>query len=65
MCACGKPLHYIDPVVQELVQNLVDKQGEDIRVTANGRTWLVPRHFIALHGIKARELEKFGFPEFT
>jgi hypothetical protein len=65
MCACGKPLHYTNPVAQELVQDLIDRQGEYIRVTVNGRTWLVPRHFIALHGINAWDLETLGFPEFT
>jgi hypothetical protein len=65
MCACGKPLHYTDSVLQDLVQHLIDEHGENIRVAVKDRAWLVPRHFIALHGIKARELEKLGFPEVT
>lgn len=65
MCACGKRLHYTDPLKQEMVQRLVNELGESIPVMTRGRTWLVPRHFIALHGIKAWELEKLGFPEIT
>ena len=63
MCACGKPLHYSSPVLQAMVQDFVDRLGEDINVIAGGRCWRVPRHFIALHGIKASELSKLGFPE--
>jgi hypothetical protein len=65
MCACGRPLHYRDPLLQEFVQRMVDELGENIRVTTRERTWLVPRHYLALHGLKAWELEKLGFPEVT
>ncbi len=64
-CACGKPLHYSDPANQEIVQRYVDELGEYERVSVGGRTWLVPRHFIALHGLKARELPTLGFEEIT
>jgi hypothetical protein len=63
MCACGRSLHYSDPLLQEFVQRMVDELGENIRVTTRDRTWLVPRHYLALHGLKAWELEKLGFPE--
>lgn len=62
-CACGRPLHYSDSRIQALVQDQVDKLGEDILVSTRGRTWSVPRHYIALHGIKAAEIESLGFPE--
>ena len=65
MCACGKPLHYTDPVLQQMVQQCIDEFGENIYIRLGDRVWLIPRHFIALHGIKAWELEKLGFPEVT
>lgn len=63
MCACGKPLHYSDPVIQQMVQSYVDKLGENEPVTVGGRTWLVPRHYLALHGLNAWELPALGFEE--
>lgn len=63
LCFCGKPLHYSDPRNQALVQMLIDTVGPRLKVTVSGRTWLVPRHYIALHGIKAAELPFLGFDE--
>lgn len=51
MCACGKPLHYTSPDVQARVQELVDRLGPDIKVHVAGKSHLVPRHYIALHGL--------------
>ena len=62
-CACGLPLHYCDPRIQRLVEALIAAKGPEIPVRVRGRTWLVPRHFIALHGLKAWELPLLGFPE--
>jgi hypothetical protein len=66
-CACGKPLHYKDPAQRKKVEALVKELGENIPVNVGSRTWLVPRHFIALHGLKSDELEwlpyKYGFKE--
>ncbi|HEY1897031.1 MAG TPA: hypothetical protein VGG62_12190 [Terracidiphilus sp.] len=63
MCFCGQPLHYADPKMQARVQALVDSLGERMPVKVGGRTWMVPRHYIALHGIKAVELPFLGFEE--
>lgn len=63
ICHCGKPLHYRSPNVQAQVQRLIDDLGECVRVKAGGRTWLVPRHYIALHGLKGRQIEYLGFEE--
>jgi hypothetical protein len=62
-CPCGQPLHYRDAETQRIVEATVRKFGAYIPVTANGRTWLVSRHYIALHGIKASELPSLGFQE--
>jgi len=65
MCHCGRPLHYTDPVIERMVRALIDELGEYIRITVEGRTWLVQRHYIALHGVKGSELPSLGFPEVT
>lgn len=62
-CACGLPLHYTDPNMETITRELVARLGEFIPITCNGRTWLVQRHYIALHGVKARELHGLGFEE--
>lgn len=55
-CACGRPLHYTDPSLRKAVELLIAEKGSTIDVTVDGHTWQVPRHFIALHGVKADEL---------
>jgi hypothetical protein len=65
MCACGKPLHYTDPQMQKLVEYQIAQLGENMVVTLaeTGRKFRVPRHFIALHGLKGKELPTLGFTE--
>lgn len=63
MCACGQPLHYSDPKTQAMVQEMVDTFGPLIRVSVGGRTWKVPRHYIALHGLRAQDLPDLDFEE--
>lgn len=63
LCACGRALHYSDPRVQRQVQGLVDRLGQNVIVTVGHRRWLVPRHYIALHGINAADLPQLGFCE--
>jgi hypothetical protein len=69
MCACGKPLHYTDRDKRAIVEDMIGRLGKETRVTCGTRTWLVPRHFIALHGLIADELPelaaKHGFKEVT
>lgn len=62
-CACGQPLHYNDPNVQKLVERLIAEMGPDVRVQVGDRAWMVQRHYIALHGLKAKELASLGFAE--
>jgi len=64
-CHCGKPLHYTDPVVERMITALVEQLGEYAAVTVGARTWLVQRHYIALHGLRAWELPNLGFDEIT
>lgn len=65
LCGCGQPLHYVDKNVEWLMREIVSKVGPDVLVTVGARTWSVSRHYIALHGIKADEIEGLGFPEVT
>lgn len=65
MCACGKPLHYENKAVQAMVEKLIVKMGEETRVVFGNHTWLVPRHYIALHGIDYEQVRSRGFREIT
>jgi hypothetical protein len=42
---------------------MIKQLGRETRVKVNGRTWLVDRHYIALHGLKASEVASLGFTE--
>jgi len=42
------------------VQRLVDDLGELVRITTPDGTWLVPRHYIALHGLAAYDLPRIA-----
>lgn len=66
LCACGLPLHYSDPTSEYMVRRMIATLGPEAKVTVAGLgTWLVPRHFIALHGFKGSELPvlagQYGF----
>lgn len=68
MCACGEPLHYTRPDIEAAMRRLVAKRGELQKITVMGiGEWMVPRHYIALHGIKGSELpelaERLGFEQ--
>jgi hypothetical protein len=63
-CWCGRPLHYKSPKEKQMVDEIVNKFGEFINVTVAGsKTYLVQRHYIALHGIKDKDLSTLGFAE--
>lgn len=62
-CHCGKSLHYTDPQAQADVEKLIEISGEFVKICLNGKCWKVPRHYVALHGIKAQELSTLGFEE--
>ncbi len=65
MCHCGKPLHYNSQEVRGMVEAVIRQCGANQKVTVGKRTWLVPRHYIALHGIKGALMETYGFKEIT
>jgi hypothetical protein len=56
-------LHYTDPKVEYLIRAMVEELGPEVPVQVDDRAWLVPRHYIALHGLRAQELPTLGFRE--
>ncbi len=58
LCACGRPLHYTDQQVQIQMESLVDMLGSHVCIIVEGLWYRVQRHYIALHGMKANELEQ-------
>ena len=65
VCACGRPLHYVNAAHRRWVEEQIRLLGKDVTVRVGARSWMVPRHYIALHGLAARELPTLGFPEVT
>lgn len=63
LCHCGKPLHYTDPHARAYVEMMIRLSGECVIVAVDGRSWRVPRHYIALHGLKGSEVPGLGFEE--
>ena len=63
LCHCGKPLHYTDMVIKSMVEVLIEELGEFVPIHARGKTWIVPRHYIALHGVSAQTIHLMGFKE--
>lgn len=61
LCHCGRPLHYTDPDVRRICEEIVREKGEFLLVDTPGGRWRVQRHYIALHGLRAAELPKLGF----
>lgn len=62
LCHCGKPLHYPYPETREMMEQLIAEAGEYVDVTVPGKgTWKVQRHYVAMHGLKAAEIEQLGF----
>jgi hypothetical protein len=61
MCHCGRPLHYSNPQTERVVREMVELHGEFLIVETSAGRWSVPRHYIALHGLKAAEVPALGF----
>lgn len=65
LCSCGQLLHYSNPAIEAYIAKLVDDFGETIPVETFDGYFHVPRHYIALHGIKGSEVpelaKKYGW----
>jgi len=64
-CHCGWPLHYHSRKIRAMVERQIREHGPMVRVNVGDRVWLVPRHYIALHGLRADEVAWLGFAEVT
>lgn len=63
-CWCGRPLHYKNKSDKQMVEGVVSRFGEYINVQVeDDKTYRVPRHYIALHGITGKDLPALGFQE--
>jgi hypothetical protein len=63
LCHCGQPVHYTDPAARRFVELMIETCGPTVRVTVEGRTFLVPRHYLALHGLEGSDVPSLGFSE--
>jgi hypothetical protein len=64
LSACGRPLHYNSEAARRLTQQMIALSGgkQCLKVTIGDRTWLVQKHYIALHGLKAQDLLRGRVP---
>lgn len=66
-CDCGQLLHYSSPETRYYVEEQIRRLGSTVRVSTQAGCWLVPRHYIALHGIKGYDVKelaiKYKWPE--
>ena len=63
LCACGQPLHYTSAVVRGIVETYIMRYGPTVVVSHGDKRYRVPRHYLALHGLRAADLDALGFPE--
>ena len=58
-----------DPSLQQYVEMLGKSVGEYTIITVGKRSWRVQRHYLALHGLRAKELpelaKRLNFEEVT
>lgn len=61
-CPCGRELHYSNPETERQVRQLVARLGRYQKITVAGLgTYMVDRHYIALHGVKGEDIPLLGF----
>lgn len=60
LCACGKALHYTDPDIERAMREQIAELGEHVVVVGPDGSFRVPRHYIALHGLKAARLAQLA-----
>lgn len=62
-CPCGRPwMHYSNLENQRYTEGMVRRLGPTLQWTVSGRTWLIPRHYLAQHGLQGWNTD-IGFPE--
>lgn len=56
-CPCGQPLHYRTAEIRAYMARQIRRFGPTVVVETTEGTWLVPRHFLALHTFRPWELQ--------
>jgi hypothetical protein len=58
LCGCGRPVHYEDPRIERFVRSMIARKGPCVLVQVEGEDYgiWVPRHYIALHGLRGEHL---------
>lgn len=56
MCPCGQPLHYSNEATERQMRALVAEMGDIVTVRVAEGAWRMSRHYIALHGIKGKDV---------
>lgn len=57
ICDCGLPLHYTSSLLEDAVKLQVNRLGRCVNVVLeDGGVYRVPRHYIALHGIRGEDV---------
>ena len=56
VCACGRPLHYASGASRRAIERIIAAVGPTLAIMAQGQTFLVPRHYVALHGVSSLTL---------
>jgi hypothetical protein len=59
-CPCGLPLHYPNAATEAFIRDQIAKHGPTIEVRTPAGLFAVPRHYIALHGLRAWELPELA-----
>lgn len=58
MCACAPP--YAGPMIRAFVERANTALGPTVSVSTPMGTWLVPRHFLALHRVALSNLPRLA-----
>lgn len=61
LCHCGQPLHYTECNTEAMMNKLIAEKGRYVNVVCEGIKYKVDRHYIALHGLKGKDLPILGF----
>ena len=64
-CHCGERHRFSKSELEQVYIECTRGLEPDVTVIVEGRTWKVPRIFIAFHGLYARDLPYLGFEEIT
>jgi hypothetical protein len=65
LCHCGQKLHFSNERQKRELEEVINRFGENITIRHGVKKYLVPRTYIALHGIRDKDISKLGFKEIT